>query len=54
MTMARVIDILIDYIDNDLNSSDPEYVRDTLERICSMEEIRELGIYEWLGFNEEE
>lgn len=54
MTKERVVGILIDYIDNDLSSADPEYVRDTLTGVCGCtdDELKELGIYDWLGFDE--
>lgn len=52
MTKERVIDILISYIDNDLTSADPGYVRDVVSDICTTEEIKELGL-DWLGFDED-
>lgn len=54
MTKDRVSEILIEYIDNDLNTADPEYVRETLRDICTNEELKELGLYEWLGFEDED
>lgn len=53
MTKERVIDILVGYIDNDLETADPGYVRDVVSSLCSEDEIKELGLYEWLGFDEE-
>lgn len=53
MTKERVIEILIDYIDNDLAAADPEYVRDVFTDICTTPELKELGIWDWLGFEEE-
>ena len=50
----RIMDILISYIDNDLGTADPGYVREVVESICSKEEMKELGLYDWLGFDEEE
>lgn len=48
MTKERVMDILARYIDNDLCSADPDYVREVLLSICTMEEIKELGLdYLW-------
>ena len=52
MDKQRVINILIEYIDNDLSSADPEYVRDTLSNICTTDELKELGLWEWLGYEE--
>lgn len=54
MTIERIKEILMAYIDNDLASADPGWVRDVLAEICTMKEIKELGLYEWLGFEEEE
>ena len=56
MTKERIIAILVNYIDNDLASAEPGYVRETLREQCgcSNEELKELGIYEWLGFADEE
>jgi len=54
MTYERVREILIRYIDNDLESADPGYVRDVMREICTMDEIKSLGLYEWLGFDAEE
>lgn len=56
MTKERIIEILVSYIDNDLESADPGYVRDTLRNQCgcSNDELKELDIYEWLGFADEE
>lgn len=54
MTKERVIGILVDYVDNDLASADPGYVREVLRDVCGCtdEELKELGIYEWLAFDE--
>lgn len=54
MTKERVIDILVSYIDNDLDTANPSYVREVLEDICSEDELKELGLWEWLGFDEED
>lgn len=48
----RLKDILIDYIDNDLESADIEYVRDTLTNLCTVQELKDLGLWTWLGFQE--
>lgn len=48
MTRERAMDIVAAYVDNDLCSAEPDYVRDVLLSICTMEEIRELGLdYLW-------
>ena len=52
MTKERAMDIVVAYVDNDLCSADPAYVREVLETICTMEEIKELGL-EYL-FEEDE
>lgn len=56
VTKKRVVDILVSYIDNDLNSADPDYVRETLRDVCgcTLDELRDLGIADWLGFEEDE
>lgn len=56
MTKERIIEILVSYIDNDLESAEPGYVKDTLRDQCgcSEDELKELGVYEWLGFADEE
>ncbi len=52
MTKERVMDILARYVDNDLCSADPDYVREVLLSICTMEEIKELGLgYLWDDLN---
>lgn len=54
MTKERVMDILARYVDNDLCSADPDYVREVLLSICTMEEIKELGLdYLWDDLNQE-
>ena len=52
MTKERAFDIIVSYVDNDLCSAEPDYVREVLLSICTMEEIEEIG----LGylFNEED
>ena len=56
MSKERVIAILVGYIDNDLAAADPGYVREVLRDVCGCtdEELKELGIYDWLGFDYEE
>jgi hypothetical protein len=53
ITQKRTEEILVNYIDNDLSSADPGYVRETLQDVCGCteEELRDLGIYYWLGFD---
>lgn len=41
----RLKDILIGYIDNDLESADIEYVRDTLTNLCTVQELKDLGLW---------
>lgn len=53
MTVERIKEILIGYIDNDLETADPEYVRDVLANLCTINELKELGLWDWLGFEEE-
>ena len=52
MTQERVKEILVGYIDNDLNESEPEWVRETLADLCTQEELKELGLWEWLNFDD--
>lgn len=49
MSEKRLMDILRDYILNDLDSAEPGYVRDVLTDIClcTEEEIQEIGL-DWL------
>ena len=49
MSNKRLLDILRDYILNDLEVADPEYVRTVLTDVCSCsgEEIYEIGL-DWL------
>lgn len=49
MSKKRLMDILRDYIMNDLDSAEPGYVRDVLTDIClcSPSELHEIGL-EWL------
>ena len=53
-TWNRLWNILIDYIDHDLEGADVSWVKETLQEICTEEELKELGIWEWLGYEEEE
>lgn len=54
MNKERITEILIDYIDNDLETANPGYVREVLRDRCGCtdEELKELGIYDWLNFSE--
>lgn len=54
MTVERAKEILMQYVDNDLNTADPGYVREVLYNLCTREELEELGFWEWLGFEEAE
>ena len=50
MNIERLEEILIRYIDNDLDAADPSYVREILTNVCgcTAEEIMELGLdYLW-------
>ena len=44
--LNRVIDILCRYVDNDLNSADPEWVREVLINCCdcTQDELTEIGL----------
>ena len=50
MTTERAQEILIKYVDNDLVTADPGYVREILSGLCTEEELKELGFWDWLGF----
>ena len=56
ITKERLIEILISYIDNDAAAADPGYIREVLTDICGCTEteLKELGLYGWLGFDQEE
>lgn len=56
ISKERVIAILVNYIDNDLATAEPGYVREVLRDVCGCtdDELKELGIYDWLGFDYEE
>lgn len=56
ITKERLIEILISYIDNDAAATDPGYIREVLTDICGCTEteLKELGLYGWLGFDQEE
>ena len=56
ITQKRTEEILIRYIDNDLNSADPAYVREVLRDVCdcTYDELQDLGIDGWFDFDEEE
>ena len=48
MTAERAKEILISYVDNDLNTADVGYVREVLHELCTDEELKELGFWDWL------
>lgn len=52
MTAERIKNILVAYIDNDLHESEVEWVREIVSQICTQEEIKELGLWEWLNFDD--
>ncbi len=57
ISKERLIQIIQDYVGNDYEAaSEPGYVRDVLTDVCGCdtEELKELGLYDWLGFDEEE
>lgn len=56
ITQKRTAEILRDYIDNDLAGAEPGYVRETLTGVCVCDddELKDLGLYDWLGFDIEE
>ena len=50
----RVWGILVDYIDHDLDGASVEWVKETLMEIATTDELKDLGIWEWLGFEEDD
>ena len=48
MTVERAKEILTQYIETDLESADPGYVREILEELCTEEELEELGFQDWI------
>ena len=53
VTWHRLWEMLIDYIDHDLEDADIAYVKESLAEMMSKTELKELGIWDWLGFEEE-
>ena len=53
MTFERLKDILISFIDEELESADPDYVRDLLGEIMTKEEMEELELTGWLMIEDE-
>lgn len=51
MTIERLKEILVGYIDKDLNESEVEWVREVLADLCTQDELKELGLWEWLQFD---
>lgn len=49
MSKKRLMDILREYILNDLDTADPEYIRTVLTDVClcSSDEVYEIGL-DWL------
>jgi len=56
LTKDRLIGILVDYIDCDLGAADVDFVRETLTDTCGCteKELKEIGIYDWLGFSDDD
>ena len=54
MTVERVKEILMQYVDNDLEGTETAYVREVLSNICTREELKELGFWDWLMYEEAE
>ena len=53
MTFERLKEILVAYIDKDLNESEVEWVREVLADLCTQDELKELGLWEWLQFDDQ-
>ena len=54
ISAERIKEILVSYIDNDLESAEPGYVRDVLQELCSKDELKSLGLFDWLGFGNDD
>lgn len=56
MSKQRIIELFKSYINNDLSSAEPGYVRNVLRDTCGCtdDELRELELYYELGFNNAE
>ena len=52
MTLERAQKIQMQYVDNDLNSADPDYVREVLYNLCDKDELKELAFWDWLCFED--
>ncbi len=52
MTKERLIQVIRDYVGCDIEASEPHYVRDVLTDTCgcTKEELKELDLWNWLGF----
>lgn len=55
ITVDRLLEILRDYVDNDLNNADTDYVREVLRDVCGMtkDELKATG-FDYLFDKEEE
>ena len=51
----RLWDILIDFIDRELEGgADADFAREILQQTCTEDELKELGIWDWLAMGDEE
>lgn len=50
ITWQRLWEILIGYVDHDLENADLGYAKEFLMELCSEDELKELGIWDWLCF----
>ena len=53
-TWQRIWEILISYIDKTLEHADVGIVKEELLEMCTPEELKDLGIWTWLGFDDDE
>ena len=54
ITWQRLYEILIDIMDNTMADTDLAWDKEMLLGVCTPEELKELGIWEWFGFEEED
>ncbi len=52
MSKERLIQVIRDYVGCDIEAAEPHYVRDVLTDTCgcTKEELKELDLWNWLGF----
>ena len=52
LTLDRMMQIFLDFLDIELEAADPEYIRDALLEVMTKEEIEELDLDDWLFYSD--